>query len=84
MTTAAQRDAIAALADKAWPYFRENETKWRNKLVTQARLALTIEHMLEHLRTNPKVDSVSGSGLTLYREDDAIHVTIEVGNLAGQ
>lgn len=83
MTTAAQRDAIAALAEKAWPYFRENELKWRNKPVTQARLALTIEHMLEHLRTNPRVDSVSGSGLTLYRDEDAIHVTIEVGNLGG-
>jgi hypothetical protein len=82
MTTAAQRDAIAALAEKAWPYFREIEAKWRNKPVTQARLALTIEHMLEHLRTNTRVDSVSGSGLTLYRDEDAIHVTIEVGTLS--
>jgi RNA binding exosome subunit len=81
MGTPAERDAIAALADKAWPYFRDNDAKWRGKPVTSARLALTIENLVLHLRADKRGDTVTSSGLTVYRDDDGIHVTIEVGTV---
>ena len=43
MSSAAHRDAVATLAEKATPYFVENQVKWRSKPVSQARLALGIE-----------------------------------------
>ncbi len=80
MSTAAERDAIAALAEKAWPYFESNQVKWRNKPVTQARLALAIDQLVEHMRTKSP-DLATMTGLTAYREDDGIHVTVELGTL---
>ncbi len=80
MSTAAERDAIAALAEKAFPYFESNQVKWRSKPVTQARLALAIEALAEHMRVK-RSDLATMTGLTAYREEDGIHVTIELGTL---
>ena len=80
MSTAAERDAVATLAEKAFPYFEANQVKWRSKPVTQARLALAIEALADHMRAkNP--DLATMTGLTAYREDDGIHLTIELGTL---
>lgn len=84
MSTADDRDAIAAITERAWPAFRDNNWKWRNKPVTQARLALGIQYVVEHLRGRPEVESVSLNTLTAYRDETGvIHVTVEVGELPG-
>lgn len=80
MSTAAERDAIATLSEKAWPYFRDNQVKWRNKPVTEARLALAISQLLAHMRAK-KPDLATMTGITAYREEDGIHLTIELGTL---
>ena len=80
MSRAAERDAIATLAEKAWPYFENNLVKWRSKPVTQARLALAIEALLDHMRAK-KSDIATMTGLTAYREEDGIHITVELGTL---
>ena len=81
MSTAAERDAIAGLAEKAAPYFEANQVKWRSKPVTQARLALGLAQLLQHMREK-KVDMATMTGLTAYRDDDGIHLTIELGTLS--
>ena len=53
MSSAAHRDAVSTLAEKATPYFTENQVKWRNKSVSQARLALAIDQIVVH-RGDPK------------------------------
>ncbi len=80
MSSAAERDAIASIAEKAWPFFEQNQVKWRSKPVTQARLSLAIDQLIEHMRTK-KPDVATMTGLTAYREDDGIHLTIELGTL---
>jgi hypothetical protein len=80
VASAAERDAIASLAEKAWPYFESNQVKWRSKPVTQARLALAIEALLTHMRSK-KSDIATMTGLTAYRDEDGIHVTVELGTL---
>jgi len=80
MSSAAERDAIAALAEQAWPHFSANEVQWRGKPVTQARLALAIAQLVEHMRER-RPDLATMTGLTAYREDDGIHLTIELGTL---
>ncbi|MFT4287039.1 hypothetical protein [Nocardioides sp.] len=80
MSTAAERDAIATLAEKAFPYFEANQVKWRSKPVTQARLALAIEALADHMRAK-RPDIATMTGLTAYREEDGIHLTIELGTL---
>jgi hypothetical protein len=80
VSSAAERDAIATLAEKAWPYFENNQVKWRSKPVTQARLALAIEALADHMRAK-KSDIATMTGLTAYREEDGIHITIELGTL---
>ena len=80
MSSAAHRDAVATLAEKATPYFVENQVKWRSKPVSQARLALGIEQRVNHMR-DKGVDMATMTGLTAYREDDGIHITIELGTL---
>ncbi|MCW2794668.1 hypothetical protein [Nocardioides sp.] len=84
MPTADERDAIASIAERAWPAFRENGWKWRGKPITEARLALGIHSVVEHLRAHPKLESVSHGTLTAYRDENGvIHVTVEVGELPG-
>lgn len=80
MSTAAERDAIANLAEKAAPYFEANQVKWRSKPVTQARLALGLAQLVNHMR-DKKVDMATMTGLTAYRDEDGIHLTIELGTL---
>lgn len=80
MSSAAHRDSVANLAEKATPYFSENQLKWRSKPVSQARLALAIDQLVTHMRDR-KVDMATMTGLTAYRDDDGIHVTIELGTL---
>ncbi len=80
MSSAAERDAIATLAEKAHPFFESNQVKWRSKPVTQARLALALEALAEHMRAK-KPDIATMTGLTAYREEDGIHLTIELGTL---
>jgi hypothetical protein len=80
MSSAAHRDAVASLAEKAAPYFTENQMKWRSKPVSQARLALAIDQLVAHMREK-KTDMATINGLTAYRDDDGLHVTIEVGTL---
>ncbi|MEP9385092.1 hypothetical protein [Nocardioides sp. KR10-350] len=80
MSSAAHRDAVATLSEKATPYFVENQLKWRSKPVSQARLALAIDQLVAHMR-DKKVDMATMTGLTAYRDDDGIHVTIELGTL---
>ena len=80
VSSAAERDAIASLAEKAWPYFENNQVKWRSKPVTQARLALAIEALADHMRAK-KSDIATMTGLTAYREEDGIHITIELGTV---
>lgn len=80
MSSAAHRDAVANLAEKAAPYFAENQVKWRSKPVTQARIALAIDQLIDHMRSR-KTDMATMTGLTAYRDDDGIHVTIELGTL---
>jgi hypothetical protein len=80
MSSAAHRDAVATLAEKAAPYFGENQLKWRSKPVTQARLALAIDQLVTHMREK-KVDMATMTGLTAYRDEDGVHVTIELGTL---
>lgn len=83
MATADDRDAIAAIAEKALPVFRENGWKWRNKPVTEGRLALGIQHVVEHLRQHPDVESASLGAVTAFRDEKStvIHVMVEVGEL---
>jgi len=80
MSSAAHRDAVSTLAEKASPYFVENQLKWRSKPVSQARLALAIDQLVAHMR-DKKADMATMTGLTAYRDDDGIHVTIELGTL---
>jgi len=80
MSSAAHRDAVSTLAEKATPYFTENQVKWRNKSVSQARLALAIDQIVVHMREKG-VDMATMNGLTAYRDEDGIHVTIELGTL---
>jgi hypothetical protein len=80
LPSAAERDAIASIAEKATPYFEANQVKWRSKPVTQARVALAVEQLLNHMREK-KVDMATMPGLTAYRDDDGIHLTIELGTL---
>ena len=80
LSSAAHRDAVASLAEKAAPYFIENQVKWRSKPVSQARLALAIDQLVAHMR-DKKVDMATMTGLTAYRDDDGIHLTIELGTL---
>ena len=80
LPSAAERDAIASIAEKAAPYFEANQVKWRSKPVTQARLALAIEALVQHMRAK-KSDIATMTGLTAYREEDGIHITVEVGHL---
>jgi len=80
MSSAAHRDAVATLAEKAAPYFSENQVKWRSKPVTQARIALAIDQLVDHMRVK-KTDMATMTGLTAYRDDDGIHITIELGTV---
>jgi hypothetical protein len=80
MSTAAERDALASIAEKAAPFFEANQVKWRSKPVTQARIALGLDQLLKHMREK-KVDMATMTGLTAYRDDDGIHRTIELGTL---
>jgi hypothetical protein len=80
MSSAAHRDAVANLAEKAAPYFLENQVKWRSKPVSQGRLALAIDQLIAHMREK-RVDMATMTGLTAYRDEDGIHVTIELGTL---
>lgn|GEM_PF-5808154 len=80
MSTAAERDAIASVAEKAAPYFEANQVKWRSKPVTQARVALALDQLLKHMREK-RADMATMTGLTAYRDDDGIHLTIELGTL---
>lgn len=80
MSSAAHRDAVANLAEKAAPYFIENQVKWRSKPVSQARLSLAIDQLVDHMREK-NADMVTMTGLTAYREEDGIHITIELGTL---
>lgn len=80
MSSAAHRDAVAALAEKAAPFFIENQMKWRSKPVSQARLALAIDQLVAHMR-DKKTDMATMTGLTAYRDDDGIHLTIELGTV---
>ena len=69
MSSAAHRDAVSTLAEKATPYFTENQVKWRNKSVSQARLALAIDQIVVHMREKG-VDMATMNGLTAYRDED--------------
>jgi len=80
LSTAAERDAIASVAEKAAPYFEANQVKWRSKPVTQARVALALDQLLKHMREK-RADMATMTGLTAYRDDDGIHLTIELGTL---
>lgn len=80
MSSVTERDAIATLAEKAIVYFEADQVKWRSKPVTQARLALALEALVEHMRAK-KPDIATMTGLTAYREEDGIHLTIELGTL---
>lgn len=80
MSSAAHRDSVAALAEKAAPYFLENQVKWRSKPVGQARIALAIDQLVAHMR-DKGADMATMTGLTAYRDEDGIHLTIELGTL---
>lgn len=68
------------LAEKAGAYFVENQVKWRSKPVSPARVALAIDQLVTHMR-DKRVDMATMNGLTAYRDDDGIHITIEVGTM---
>lgn len=74
-------DQIAAIANKAYPIYRETDWKWRGETVTVAHLALALNAMLDGALQSEVGTSQHSGGIIVTRESDGVRISVDIGHI---